>query len=257
MSTQLSASPSRLALVTAFAIVYVDLGLDLPRDPVRDRDAAAVSDGRRALHCRRLVALRLVAPREGRRGADARALARDRRRRRAAPARWQRLARVVRAAHPVRRGGAARRHGALLHGVGRLAAAGGLAADRPRGRGLVARLAGPRVARRAGYADGWRPRRFRRRDGRRSRVVLMGAGLDLLAPRGDPGFAVLVDGDADARGRCGAAGTQRTARRAVGIRRQRRVVALRARVFSISSCSARSSLSARTSGYCESARRHA
>ncbi len=58
-----------------------DLGLDVSRDPVRDRDAAAVPHGRHPLLGRRCRALRVVALHRRRRAADARELARRRHRR--------------------------------------------------------------------------------------------------------------------------------------------------------------------------------
>ena len=67
------------------------------------------------------------------------------------------------------------------------------------------------------------------RRGPRVRVVLLGVRLDLLAAGADAGLAVPVDGDADARGQRRAARRQSRARRAVAVRRRRRLASLAAR----------------------------
>ena len=177
------------------------LGLDVPRDPVRDRDVAAVSDGERSVSHRGRVALRVVAHHWRRGCAGPRAVACDGRRRCAAPPRRQRPRRLVRAADSIRGRGAARRHGAVLHGAARLAAAERPAADRARRRRARLGPARSRLARRPGFRHGRRARRSLGRRGPRVRVVLLGVRLDLLAAGADAGLAVPVDGDADARGR--------------------------------------------------------
>ena len=164
----------------------------------------------RAVPRRGLGALRVVAPRERRGGADARAVAR-RRPSSACCSCSAATASLVWSEQRIPSGVAALLVGTVpcfMVLIDWLRPGG----PRPTGlvvAGLLLGLAGSRVARRPGYADGRRPRRFRRRRGRRARVVLVGARLDLLAPRGDAGLAVPVDGDADARGRRGAARAQR------------------------------------------------
>ena len=135
---------------------------------------------------------------------------------------------------------------------------GGVAADGARRRGFVAGLAGARLARRPRHADGRRPRRSRRRRGRRARVVLVGrSARSTRATRRRRASPFLSTAMQMLGGRRGAAACSASCSASRGRSMRAPCRCAPCSGFSISSCSARSSRSAPTSGCCASARRRA